>query len=39
MIDRIIGGKIAEEWEEYDSLGMMQQLDAEPAIAKDKAAA
>jgi predicted ester cyclase len=26
MIDRIVGGKIVEEWEEYDALGMMQQL-------------
>ena len=41
MIDRIVGGKITEEWEEYDTLGMMQQLDAVPPLAKaeDKAAA
>jgi steroid delta-isomerase-like uncharacterized protein len=25
-IDRILGGKIVEEWEEWDTLGMMQQL-------------
>jgi predicted ester cyclase len=25
-IHRIKGGKIAEEWERYDNLGMMQQL-------------
>ena len=28
MIDRVVGGKITEEWEEYDALGMMQQLGA-----------
>jgi predicted ester cyclase len=39
MIDRIVGGKIAEEWEEYDALGMMQQLGAVPVAAKEKAAA
>jgi len=30
VIDRIVGGRIAEEWEEYDMLGMMQQLSALP---------
>ena len=25
-IDRLAGGKFAEEWERYDTLGMMQQL-------------
>jgi len=25
-IDRIVNGKIVEEWEEWDSLGMMRQL-------------
>jgi predicted ester cyclase len=41
MIDRIVGGKIAEEWEEYDALGMMQQLGAVPSMGKaeDKPAA
>ncbi|MFZ0440426.1 MAG: ester cyclase, partial [Candidatus Sulfotelmatobacter sp.] len=28
MIDRVVGGRIAEEWEEPDTLGMMQQLGA-----------
>lgn len=28
MIDRIVAGKIVEEWEEWDTLGMMQQLGA-----------
>ena len=28
MIDRLVGGKIAEEWEESDTLGMMRQLGA-----------
>ncbi len=32
-IDRISGGQIAEEWEELDQLGMMQQLGAIPAPA------
>jgi steroid delta-isomerase-like uncharacterized protein len=41
MMDRVVGGKIAEEWEEYDALGMMQQLGALPPLAKaeDRAAA
>ena len=26
VIDRIVDGKIVEEWEEWDALGMMQQL-------------
>ena len=30
LIDRIVEGKIVEEWEEYDTLGMMQQLGAMP---------
>jgi steroid delta-isomerase-like uncharacterized protein len=34
MIDRIVGGKITEEWEEYDALGMMQQLGVVPSMAK-----
>ncbi len=29
-IDRIVGGKIAEEWGEMDMLGMMQQLGVIP---------
>ena len=29
-IARIAGGKIVEEWERYDSLGMMQQLGVVP---------
>ena len=28
MMDHIVGGKIAEEWEEYDNIGMVQQLGA-----------
>jgi steroid delta-isomerase-like uncharacterized protein len=41
VIDRIVEGKIVEEREEWDALGMMQQLGAVPPIAKaeDKAAA
>jgi steroid delta-isomerase-like uncharacterized protein len=40
MMDRIAGGKITEEWEEWDALGMMQQMSA-PSLGKaeDKAAA
>ena len=30
-ISRIDGGKIAEEWSNWDTLGMMQQLGAVPA--------
>jgi steroid delta-isomerase-like uncharacterized protein len=30
-IDRIADGKIAETWENYDAMGMMQQLGALPA--------
>ncbi len=30
-IYRILGGKIAEEWEQTDSLGLLQQLGALPA--------
>lgn len=29
-IDRIVGGKIVEEWEQWDTLGMMQQLTMHP---------
>ena len=29
-IDRIVGGKIVEEWEQWDTLSMMQQLDVVP---------
>ena len=32
-IDRIEGGKIAETWGNWDTLGMMQQLGAVPAAA------
>ncbi len=30
-IQRIEGGKIAEEWERYDNLGTMQQIGAIPS--------
>ncbi len=30
-INRISGGKIAESWDSYDALGMMQQVGAIPA--------
>lgn len=30
-IDRISGGKIAESWEHYDALGMLQQLGVIPS--------
>jgi len=41
VIDRIVEGKVVEEWEEWDTLGMMQQLGAVPALGKgeEKAAA
>lgn len=31
-IDRIINGKIVEEWVEWDSLGMMRQLGVVPEV-------
>jgi predicted ester cyclase len=31
-IDRFEGGKIVEEWPEYDLLGVMRQLGAVPAL-------
>ena len=31
FIDRVIDGKIAESWGEFDALGMMQQIGAIPA--------
>jgi len=41
VMDRIVEGKIVEEREEWDTLGMMQQMGAAPpiAMAEDKAAA
>ena len=30
-IDRLSGGKIAESWEHYDALGMLQQLGVVPS--------
>ena len=35
LISRIAGGKIVEEWEEADSLGLMQQLGAVPPIGEE----
>ena len=34
MIFRIANGKIAETWDVWDTLGMMQQLGVVPALAK-----
>ncbi len=34
VIDRIVEGKIVEEREEWDALGMMQQLGAMPSLGK-----
>jgi steroid delta-isomerase-like uncharacterized protein len=31
-IDRIVDGRIVEEWEEWDSLGMMRQLGLVPEV-------
>jgi steroid delta-isomerase-like uncharacterized protein len=40
VISRIAGGKVVEEWEEWDTLGLVQQLSTPPlAKAEDKAAA
>jgi steroid delta-isomerase-like uncharacterized protein len=38
-ISRFEGGKVAEEWELYDTMGMMQQLDAIPSSTEQEAAA
>jgi steroid delta-isomerase-like uncharacterized protein len=32
-IDRFVGGRIAESWTNWDTLGMLQQLGAVPALA------
>ena len=32
-IDRIVDGRIAESWDNWDTLGLMQQLGAVPAMA------
>jgi len=34
VIDRIVDGKIVEEWEEWDALGMMQQLGGVATLPK-----
>jgi len=34
-IDRISGGKIAESWEHYDALGMLQQLGVIPSLEEE----
>jgi hypothetical protein len=34
VIDRIVSGKIVEEWVEWDSLRMMRQLGVVPPAAK-----
>lgn len=41
VIDRIVEGKVVEEREEWDTLGMMQQIGAVPPLGKgeEKAAA
>lgn len=33
-IGRVVGGRIAESWAEYDALGLLQQLGAIPAPAQ-----
>ena len=38
-IFRIEGGKLAELWQEWDQLGMMQQLGIVPATERGSAAA
>jgi len=35
-IDRIAGGKFVEEWERYDTLGLMQQLGLGPTSEKER---
>jgi steroid delta-isomerase-like uncharacterized protein len=36
MILRISNGRIAEEWTEYDSLGLMRQIEAIPSAAASR---
>jgi predicted ester cyclase len=36
-ISRVVKGKIVEEWEEWDSLGMMRQFGIVPPAAKVEA--
>ena len=36
MIDRIAGGKFAEIWTRYDTLGLMQQLGLAPTSEKER---
>ena len=31
-IERIVNGKIEETWDNYDALGMMQQIGAIPSL-------
>ena len=33
-IDRIVDGRIAEQWNNWDALGLLQQLGAVPALAE-----
>lgn len=33
-IERIVGGKIVEDWTNWDTLGLMQQLGVVPAMAR-----
>jgi predicted ester cyclase len=37
-IVRVAGGKVTEEWEQLDTLGLLQQLGALPAPAEPSAA-
>jgi steroid delta-isomerase-like uncharacterized protein len=37
-ISRFESGKVAEDWEIYDMMGMMQQLDALPSAEQEQAA-
>jgi predicted ester cyclase len=32
VIDHIVGGKIAETWTSHDTLGLLQQIGAVPAM-------
>jgi hypothetical protein len=32
-ISRVLGGKVVEEWTNWDTLGMLQQLGAVPSMA------
>jgi predicted ester cyclase len=37
LISRLAGGKVVEDWESLDALGLLQQLGAVPQMAQGRA--